>query len=189
MHLLLEKMAIACASGLILLLSSVTAAEAALSGCVTVNLDAILRESRLVKRAQTRLVEEFVQHKAQLDKLNRQVLESEFALHTAQESRADKEDEVRQKATELELLRTKLASDQKAYDARLRQRKSEVLDGLVHQAGVAYQSVGTQKSYAKLFQEGASEPIFPPLPGAEDVVCNEKRDVTREVLSEMDKGL
>ena len=188
MNLLPKKMAIACASGLILL-SSVTAAEAALSGCVTVNLDTILRESRLVKRAQMRLVDEFVQHKAQLDKLNRQVLEAEFALHTAQESRADKEDEVRQKATELEVLRTKLASDQKAYDARLQQRKSEVLDGLVHQAGVAYQSVGTQKSYAKLFQEGAGEPIFPPLPGAEDVVCNEKRDVTREVLSEMDKGL
>lgn len=188
MHFSTTRVTIARSLGLVLLLSSVTAAEAALSGCVSVNLDVLIRESKLVKRAQMRLVDEFVQDKSRLDKLNLQVLEAEFALHTVQENSADREG-IQQKTTELEGLRSKLASDQKAYDTRLQQRKSEVLDGLVHQASVAYQSVGTIKSYAKLFQEGGSEPIFPPLPGAEDFVCNEKRDVTREVLSEMDKGL
>lgn len=165
----------------------VPAKSAEYAGCVSVNLETVIRTSKLVKRAQDKLVKEFVKSKADLDTLQRHMLEVEVAAHTAKENGAKEEEQA--KLEELNHVRTNWDAMQAAYDAQLEQRKRQVLDGLMHQAGVAYQAIGTKRGYAKLFQEGQEEPIFKPLPGAEGYECKGKSDVTQEVVTEMDKDL
>src|SRR5690606_3733688 len=117
------------------------------SGCVSVDLDAIIRTSKLVKQAQGRLVREFAKREADLGGLQRHILEVEFAANTAKEKGNKSEEEGR-----LEELRQAKADWEKqkaGYDADLGRRKAEVLDGLVYQASVAYQAVGTKRAYAK----------------------------------------
>lgn len=173
------------ASSALAFLLCMPAQGATYSGCVSVDLDTIIRTSKLVKQAQGKLVREFAKREADLGGLQRHILEIEFAANTAKENKSEEEgrlDELRQAKANWE--------KQKAgYDADLGRRKAEVLEGLVHQASVAYQAVGTKRGYAKLYQEGGDEPIFKPLPGAEEYQCNGKSDVTQEVLVELDKDV
>jgi Skp family chaperone for outer membrane proteins len=163
------------------------AKSATYSGCVSVNLDRIIQTSKLVKQAQRKLVDEFAKREADLNGLKRHILEVEFSAQTAKESGA--KDEEQTKLEELRKLQANWAAERSRYEAQLEQRKMIVLDGLMHQAGVAYQAIGTKQGYAKLFQEGQDEPVFKPLPGAEGYECSGKSDVTQDVLKEMDKDL
>lgn len=175
------------ASSALAFLLCMPAQGATYSGCVSVDMDTIIRTSKLVKQAQGRLVREFAKREADLGGLQRHTLEIEFAANTAKEKGNKGEEEGR-----LEELRQAKANWEKqkaGYDADLGRRKAEVLDGLVHQASVAYQAVGTKRGYAKLYQEGGDEPIFKPLQGAEGYQCNGKSDVTQEVVVEMDKDV
>ena len=174
------------ASSALALLLSMPAQATNYSGCVSVDLDTIIRTSKLVKQAQVRLVREFAKQEADLGDLQRHILEAEFAANTAKE-KGDKSEEGM-----LEKLRQAKADWEKqkaGYDADFERRKSELLDDLLHQASVAYQAVGTKRSYAKLYQDGGDEPIFKPLPGAEGYQCKGKSDVTKEVVMEMDKDI